>query len=74
MENQQMNVCASGNCGCTHHHILPIFMILIGATFLLGACKAIDPVMVSYIWPFLLIVGGIAKMFSHGCGCGEKKN
>ena len=65
MENQMMDK----KCGCMHHKMVPIFVVLFGLTFLLGNLNILTTVAVSYIWPLLVIVAGLTKMSSGMCKC-----
>ncbi len=59
----------SGVCRCHHHKIIPALVVLIGLTFLLGSLNILTGSAVSIIWPVLVIVGGLSKMFGRTCGC-----
>jgi len=57
-------------CKCPHHNVVPIMIILIGLTFLLGALNIVlTPWAVSVIWPILLIIIGGIKLGSKKCKC-----
>ena len=62
--NKDMN-----SCGCMHHKTVPLFITLFGIMFLLGNLNVITPQTVSIVWPSLLILGGLMKMFSGMCKC-----
>ena len=56
-------------CPCPHHKMVPIFIILIGLTFLLNAFNVLTAYATSIIWPVLLIVIGLQKIFERKCKC-----
>lgn len=56
-------------CGCPHHKVLPILIILFGITFLLGNWGTFSQSTVNFIWPVLVIVGGFVKLTSRKCKC-----
>ena len=56
-------------CGCMHHKMTPILVILVGVDFLLGTLGLLAPQAVQIIWPVLLIIGGITKMSEGNCKC-----
>lgn len=61
-----------GKCNCPHHKMVPIFIVLIGLTFLLNALGTLSMQATSIIWPILLIVIGLQKMFQHKCKCCDR--
>jgi hypothetical protein len=56
-------------CDCHHHKIIPLLVILIGLTFLLGGLGILTWRGVDIIWPILLIIGGFAKLAGRKCNC-----
>ncbi len=56
-------------CKCSHHKIIPALIALIGLTFLLGNVGVLTGGAVGLIWPILLILIGLQKMFKHMCTC-----
>jgi hypothetical protein len=58
-------------CSCHHHKILPILLVVFGLSFILGDLHILSGAQVNLIWPSLFVIGGLAKMFSHRCGCCE---
>ncbi len=56
-------------CSCPHHKMVPIFIILIGLVFLLGALGVLNDTFVAYAWPILIIVIGLQKLFGNACKC-----
>ena len=60
------------SCKCPHHKMMPLMIVLIGLTFLLGAFNILSPMVVAVIWPILLILIGLQKMFKGMCKCCSK--
>ncbi|HXI84115.1 MAG TPA: DUF5668 domain-containing protein [Verrucomicrobiae bacterium] len=60
---------SEGKCGCPCHKMPGLFIVLIGLTFLLGALNVLSPRAVEIIWPILVILAGLKKMFSGMCKC-----
>lgn len=70
-ENNTNNTCG-GACGCGHHKVGPIAIILIGVAALLMAFNVlITPYVFGIVWPILLIVAAAGKLCKC-CGCGSK--
>lgn len=61
--------CETGGCKCPHHKIVPLFIVLIGLVFLLEALHLVTVATTDIVWPFLLILIGLMKMFGGMCGC-----
>ncbi|MDO8489850.1 MAG: DUF5668 domain-containing protein [bacterium] len=60
-------MCGSRPCPC--HAMIPLFIVLIGVAFLLNTLNVIDEYTLSIVWPILLILLGLKKMFKGLCGC-----
>ncbi len=58
-----------GMCGCSHHKIMPILVILFGLLFLLGSFDVVTTYTVGMIWPILVIIGGFTKLSGRMCKC-----
>ncbi len=56
-------------CGCPHHKMVPLFIVLIGLVFLLKALAGLDAHTADILWPLLLILIGLQKMFGGMCKC-----
>jgi hypothetical protein len=56
-------------CNCVHHKIVPWCIVLIGLAALLGQLGWLSVMTVGVVWPVLLIVIGLVKVFSQKCGC-----
>lgn len=62
--------CYDGSdCGCWHHNIFAFLLIVFGLTFLLGAFQIISGETVNVIWPILVVIAGIKKLFGGMCKC-----
>ena len=69
--------CCGGNgaktgCSCPHHKTVPVFIFLIGLFFLLGNLGVVSASTTSYVWPILLMLIGLQKMFGGMCKCCSK--
>lgn len=62
-----------GKCGCGHHKVLPILVILLGLEFLLAQVNVLTWGFVGVTWPILVIVAGCMKLFGGCCKCCCKK-
>jgi len=56
-------------CACAHHQMVPIFIVFLGLIFLLRALGTLSYEVVSIIWPILIILVGLQKMFKGKCKC-----
>lgn len=62
-----------GKCGCCHHKVIPILVILLGLEFLaynLG--WGISEGFLSLSWPVLVIAAGIMMLTKRMCKCCQK--
>jgi hypothetical protein len=59
----------AGSCRCMHHKVMPVLIILFGLLFLLGYFNVFTAPFVAMSWPVLVIVAGLAKLFSGSCKC-----
>ena len=57
------------HCTCSHHKILPAFLILIGLSFLLTTIGVVSEATNSIVWPVLLIALGLTKLKGGSCSC-----
>lgn len=60
--------CGNG-CGCAHHKVMPLLMVVFGLVFLLGAMGQISMATVNIVWPIIVIVAGLKKMAVGMCKC-----
>ncbi len=66
----------SGGCKCPHHKMVPLFITLIGAVFLLQAFDAVSASFTAWAWPLLVTLIGLTKLMGGNCKCcanGAKK-
>lgn len=56
-------------CNCAHHLIIPVFVALIGITFLLNNINLLGNREAGIIWPSLLTLIGIWSIISPRCKC-----
>ena len=68
MENQNMNMSGMG-CKCPHHKVVPLFIFVIGLIFFLHAFSLVSQRFTDIVWPLVLMLIGLQKMFSHKCNC-----
>lgn len=60
------------SCPCPHHKVMPILVVLLGLSFLLTALHVYSAGVNSVIWPIIVILAGLQKMFSRNCSCCKK--
>jgi len=63
-EGMQKNICK-----CPHHKVVPFMVVLFGLLFLLKAFYVFDAAVVDVIWPILVLVAGLTKLFEDKCKC-----
>ena len=56
-------------CGCPHHKMVPLLVVLFGLAFLLEALGMLNMSFVNVAWPVLVILAGLMKMFKGMCKC-----
>lgn len=61
--------CEGMGCKCPHHMMVPLFITLIGVTFLLQMGGVVDATFVAWAWPVLLTLIGLMKLTKGMCGC-----
>lgn len=61
--------CGSSGCSCPHHKMVPLFIFLIGLAFLLGNLEVVSAKTVGLVWPILLGLIGLQKLFGGKCKC-----
>jgi hypothetical protein len=64
---ENSNTCGTG-CGCNHHSVGAIAVILIAVSFLLTTFGVYSAYANSIIWPVLLIIAAAGKL----CRCCKK--
>ncbi|MBU6447924.1 hypothetical protein KGQ24_03750 [Patescibacteria group bacterium] len=68
MDQNQMGA----KCSCPHHKMGAIWIILFGLLFLLAATGVISDYVNSILWPIVVILFGLQKIFNHKCHCCNK--
>ncbi len=68
----QMNQGGAKVCGCPHHKVVPGLIVLFGLAFLALDFGWLSMAQVMWIWPVLIILGGLTKIFGSGCKCCSK--
>jgi len=68
-ENCDNNCCKDNECGCLHHSMFPILIILLAINFLLGTLGVYSDHVVQIIWPIFIIVGAGTALMSNKCKC-----
>lgn len=63
--NNGAKVCDHCGCGCKHHVVGPIAIILIGVAVLLETFGVLSAYATNVIWPILLIIAASGKL----CRC-----
>ncbi len=61
-------------CGCPHHKMIPVLMILFAITFLLEAFEILSSHIVSIVWPILVGVAGVIKLGGSSCACCDQSD
>ncbi|HSX24690.1 MAG TPA: hypothetical protein VLG69_01865 [Candidatus Andersenbacteria bacterium] len=61
--------CGGKKCNCPHHKAVPVCIILIALTFLLGTWGVLGESAVAVIWPVLLLIIGGTKLMASKCSC-----
>lgn len=56
-------------CACPHHSVVPVFIALLGLVLLGHAVGLITDGFNAVVWPAIILVIGLVKMFSRGCKC-----
>lgn len=62
----------TSQCGCPCHMMMGIFVVLLGLTFLLGNVGVLTQYLVGILWPSIVILAGLKKMFAGKCKCCAK--
>jgi len=65
------NVCGNcgRGCGCMHHKVMPLLVVVFGLVFLLGALDLMNMATVNMIWPVIVILAGLKKLAVGMCKC-----
>lgn len=73
--NGKSGSCCGGDgkmCGCPHHKIVPLGIVLIGLVFLLQTLGVITAYAANIAWPVLVMLIGLQKMMRGMCTCCSK--
>lgn len=62
-----------GYCGCFHHKVVSLAVLLIAVAFLLQVWGLVSEVFVAWTWPILLGLAMLIKLGSGKCGCYDKE-
>ena len=60
-------------CGCGHHKVMPILIILLGLAFLLAQLNILTWAAVNILWPILVIIAGVMMLVNGCCKCCKPK-
>ena len=74
MEGKENGMCCSGGacggkCNCMHHKMFSILIVAFGTLFLFQAYGQIDSAAVAIVWPVIVILAGLSKLFKGMCKC-----
>lgn len=58
-----------GYCGCFHHKVVPLAVLLIALVFLLKAWGLVSAGFVDWSWPILLGLAMLVKLGVGKCSC-----
>ncbi len=62
-------MCGGKMCGCMHHKMIPVLVVIFGFLFLGQYYGWFVAETVAMVWPVLVILGGLTKLFSGMCKC-----
>lgn len=65
MDQAQMGT----KCPCPHHKVIPWLVVVFGLLFLFRAMNVFTHQFVDMVWPILVIVVGLQKVFKNMCKC-----
>ena len=64
-----MNTPNEGKCMCVHHRFTGVFVVLFALTFLLGNLQVLSEHTVGIVWPIIVGLAGLGKLFQVRCKC-----
>ena len=71
--NETKGSCGNcAGCKCPHHKMIPLFIVIFGVLFLLNSQGMVADDTVGVVWPILVILGGLQKLFRGMCKCCSK--
>ena len=56
-------------CGCPHHKVVPLLIVLFALAFLLEDFMVLPVNVVNIIWPVLVGLAGIMQLMEGSCKC-----
>ena len=56
-------------CACPHHNMVPALIALLGLTFLLNALAVVPQRFTDLVWPTIIVLIGLQKLFERRCAC-----
>lgn len=69
LDEQHTSASTCSTCGCPHHKMIPFFVVIFGALFLLRTLGWVSAYTVDIAWPIVVIAGGFSKLIRGMCGC-----
>lgn len=57
------------SCSCVHHLMVPILVVVLGLVFLLGNLNVLSASTVGWLWPLVVIIGGLTAICGGKCKC-----
>ena len=57
------------HCNCPHHKMIPLFIFVFGLLFFLNAINVLTGAALTMLWPIVVMLAGLTKLFSSKCGC-----
>ena len=61
--------CGGKSCGCIHHKVMPVLVVLFGLILLAWRLNWITVETATILIPILIIIVGIKKLVSKMCKC-----
>ncbi|MEK7547098.1 MAG: DUF5668 domain-containing protein [Patescibacteria group bacterium] len=64
-----MNGDGTTKCGCVHHKVIPLLVILFGLDFLAYNLGWVSGDFLNVSWPIIVLAGGLMKISKGMCKC-----